>query len=615
MKTVKTVSKPTVDKNTSKTVVSSQRAKAESELTKHSFVTAKDSMTAEKMLHELQVHQIELEMQNEELRRAYIALEESRDRYLDLFEFAPVGYLTLNTSGLIEEINLSGAALLGIERKKLLLQPFSRYIAPEYVDSYHIHMSHFHKKNESQSYELQLQRNDNKQYFIQVNVSARESKEGLLTTHITLKNITERKRAEIALQESEFRWKFAIEGSGFGVWDTNLQTGETIYSKLWKEMLGYIENEIPPFNHVWLDHIHPEDVQYVERELQAYLSGLSDSFNTEFRMRCKNGNYKWIHGKGMIVSHTENGKPLRMIGTHADISKRKENEHNLRIAAIAFEAQESILVTDESGIILRINQAFTQLTGYSAGHALGNSVSILQSGRHDQTFYENLWASICQNGFWQGEIWIKCENGEVFPALMTITAVTSDKGNTTNFVGSFTDITLRKQAEELLIDARNHLEKKIEKTANDLVNVKGECEEINTALKVMIKMRRTENFDAKNIIALELKQEVLPFLGKLKIGNHDQKQIRLINTLEANLHRLISSYGTGGHPIINHHLTPKEIQIASMVREGFSTKVIAATLSLSPETISIHRKNIRKKLGLVSKSENLRSHLIPNGKF
>lgn len=591
------------------------RAETEIELLQHPFATPTQAMPAEKMLHELQVHQIELEMQNEELRRAYVALEESRDRYLDLFEFAPVGYLTLNASGLIEEINLSGAALLGIERKKLLLQPFTRYLEHKSADSYHLHMSRFHEQYESQSYELQLHRDDGSLCYVRTDVSAQENKEGDLIAHITLSDITKQRCAEKALQESEFRWKFAIEGSGFGVWDTNLQTDETTYSKRWKEMLGYTENETPPLHHVWLDHIHPEDVHHVQLNLQTYLSGISDNFSVEFRMQCKNGSYKWILGRGMIVNRSEDGKPLRMIGTHADITERKQDEHQLRIAAIAFEVQEGIMVTDKRGTILRTNKAFTHFTGYSADEVLGKPASILKSGRHDTSFYERLWATVSRDGYWQGEIWDKRKNGEIFPALMTITAVANAKGSITNFVGSFSDITLQKQAEALLLDARKHLERTVEKTAIELVDAKGECEEVNTALKVMIKMRRTENFEAKNLIALELKQEVLPFLAKLKIGNNDQRQMRLINTLEANLQRLISTYGTGGNTIISHDLTPKEIQIATMVREGFSTKVIAATLALSPETISIHRKNIRKKLGLGNKSENLRSHLISKGKF
>ncbi|MGZ8982500.1 MAG: PAS domain-containing protein [Methylotenera sp.] len=173
------------------------------------------------------------------------------------------------------------------------------------------------------------------------------------------------------------------------------------------------------------------------------------------------------------------------------------------------------------------------------------------------------------------------------------------------------DITEHKQVEKVLLDDRKHVERQLKKSMVELSQLKAESGEVNTALKVMIKLRETESSDAKDLLALELKQEVMPFLQRLKNGIRDPKQIRLLNTLDANLQRLISSYGCTTSITSSYKtLTPKEIQVASMVREGLSTKVIASTLSLSTETISIHRKNIRKKLGLDSKADNLRSNLM-----
>ncbi len=162
-----------------------------------------------------------------------------------------------------------------------------------------------------------------------------------------------------------------------------------------------------------------------------------------------------------------------------------------------------------------------------------------------------------------------------------------------------------------LKESRKRLLKQVEKVALELDQSKAESSEANTALKVILKMRETESLDAKNLLILELKQEVMPFLQRLKNSSRDPKHIRLLSTLEANLQRLISSYGYATSLSSAYkNLTPKEVLVASMVREGASTKAIAATLSLSPETISIHRKNIRKKLGLESKANNLRSYLV-----
>jgi PAS domain S-box-containing protein len=138
----------------------SLRAKAEKQLDGAPWTETSPRSTVE-LLHELQVHQVELEMQNNELRTAHNALEESRDRYLNLYEFAPVGYLTLTETGQIRESNLASTALLGLERNKLLRQRFDRFISPEDQDRWHLMFVRVMRNKEKMGIELALQRGDN----------------------------------------------------------------------------------------------------------------------------------------------------------------------------------------------------------------------------------------------------------------------------------------------------------------------------------------------------------------------------------------------------------------------------------------------------------------------
>ena len=142
--------------------------------------------------------------------------------------------------------------------------------------------------------------------------------------------IQQRKTVEEALRESESLWKFAIEGSGDGVWDWDIQKDEVKYSSSWKEMLGYAENDILPTEQEWKKRIYPDDQSHVAGVLQAYMTGKTATYVVEYRLRCKDGSYKWILARGMVVSRNEDGKPLRMIGTHKDISARKQAEEALR---------------------------------------------------------------------------------------------------------------------------------------------------------------------------------------------------------------------------------------------------------------------------------------------
>ncbi|MEN6587127.1 MAG: EAL domain-containing protein [Sulfuricella sp.] len=123
-------------------------------------------------------------------------------------------------------------------------------------------------------------------------------------------------------------------------------------------------------------------------------------------------------------------------------------EADLRVAATAFEAQECMVITDPEHVILRINRAFTDITGYLPEDAIGRKMSLLKSGRHSPAFYTAMWDSIQLVGSWQGEIWNRRKNGEIFPGWLTITAVVGSDGNITHYVGTLTDITARKAAEE-----------------------------------------------------------------------------------------------------------------------------------------------------------------------
>lgn len=444
----------------------------------HEAVSA--TRSAEELLFDLRLHQVELEMQNEELQQAHLTLEASRDRYLQLYDFAPVAYLTLSEHGFITEANLTASTLFGLERNALINRRFASLIAPEDGDRWHRHFIHAQQDDENQTIELTLRRSDDTRF----------------NAHL------------VCLFEEK------------------------------------------------------QDVAM-----------------------------------------------LRIAIT--DISERKQTEESLRIAAAAFETHEGIIVTDAHTHILRANQAFTRITGYSLAQITGLTPSFLRSGLHTEEFYRCLWTSLISDGYWQGEIWDKHKNGTVFPLWLTISAVADTNGNITHFVGSFTDITVQKQAEKVLLDARRNLENQVSTSQAELEIIKKESQEINTALNVLLKHREMDKSDAQSMLFRLADETVLPFIKQLKKTAADSNQICLLNTLETNLLHLIKTYGCADSLSYSYQrLTPVEIQVATMVKQGLSTKHIAKSLQISPGTVGIHRKHIRKKLGLNSKAANLSSYLM-----
>lgn len=280
----------------------------------------------QELLHELQVYQIELEMQNETLRQTQSALAESRDRYMSLYEFSPVGYLTLTDAGLIADMNLTCADLLGVEHKKLINIRFSRLVAPEDQDRWSSLFSETLRKSEKMDVELVLQRGDGSRFNVKLDCQ-RMKTGSTFSMHITLADITEQKRAE----------------------------------------------------------------------------------------------------------------------------------EELRIAAIAFQSQEGIMVTNARGVILRVNDAFSRITGYSEQEAVGKTPALLQSGIQDRDFYQRMWNAMEQQHYWQGEMWNKRKDGHIYPEWQTISAVVAPDGSTTHYIGSFLDITEQKRLEKEKIEWRESM--------------------------------------------------------------------------------------------------------------------------------------------------------------
>jgi diguanylate cyclase (GGDEF)-like protein/PAS domain S-box-containing protein len=139
---------------------------------------------------------------------------------------------------------------------------------------------------------------------------------------------------EKALEESEFRWKFAIEGTGDGLWDWNIENNTVYFSKTWKSMLGYSEGDISDNLSEWERLVHPDDLADTMNAVKEHLHGKTPAYINEHRLLCKDGSYKWILDRGLVVSRDKYGQPLRAIGTHTDITERKQMEEIIRQQAL-----------------------------------------------------------------------------------------------------------------------------------------------------------------------------------------------------------------------------------------------------------------------------------------
>ncbi|MDD2776841.1 MAG: PAS domain S-box protein [Gallionella sp.] len=269
-----------------------------------------------------------------------------------------------------------------------------------------------------------------------------------VTTHYigTYTDITERKNSQLILQHNQDLLNEAQLLGKLGSWELNLVSGELSWSDEIYRIFELDPALFQPTYENFLSVVHPDDRNKVN---QAYTQSLENRqpYDVEHRLLFADGRIKWVREHCRSDFDTS-GKALRSVGAVQDITETKQTEERLRVAAVAFETHEAIVITNTEGNIIRVNQAFQNITGYSSEEVLGKNPRILSSGRHDKTFYADMWQQLLCHGTWTGEIWDKRKSGQIYPKWLTITAVKDDKGNTTEYVAIFSDITARKQAED-----------------------------------------------------------------------------------------------------------------------------------------------------------------------
>jgi diguanylate cyclase (GGDEF)-like protein/PAS domain S-box-containing protein len=197
----------------------------------------------------------------------------------------------------------------------------------------------------------------------------------------------------------------------------------------------------------WEKYLHDDDRDRVLQESKVLFSG--QHFTYEHRFMHRDGSVLWIRDEQQLICD-ELGQPIEILAAWTDITTQKAEEINLRIAATAFETNDAIMITDKDNCIIRVNRSFTKQTGYDIEDVIGKTPAILKSGRHEQEFYQQMWRDLQTHHHWEGEIWNRRKNGQVYPEWLTISAVVDEKKNITHFVGTFFDISDRKETEEYI---------------------------------------------------------------------------------------------------------------------------------------------------------------------
>ncbi|MEN7550439.1 PAS domain-containing protein [Rapidithrix thailandica] len=207
---------------------------------------------------------------------------------------------------------------------------FSDLILPSYRNRLHKEVQESFHNNQSFELSYPIMVNGQVKWIWERGKAVGKTKDNVEILEGFMTDISEQIETEKALKLSEQRWQFALEGAGDGVWDWNLETGQVFFSKHWKYMLGYDVEEITDRVEEWANRVHPDDLARCYQDINRHISGEASMYVNEHRLRKKDGTYCWILDRGKVIEYSKNGKALRMIGTHTDITHRKRTERTLK---------------------------------------------------------------------------------------------------------------------------------------------------------------------------------------------------------------------------------------------------------------------------------------------
>jgi PAS domain S-box-containing protein len=415
----------------------------------------------------------------------------------------------------------------------------------------------------------------------------------------TVLDITERKQVEEALRESEEKYRLLVDTmpsivyKGYKDWSV-----EFLDEKI-EVLTGHRMKEFNSGRMKWSELVVEEDIAGA-RETFIRALKTDKSYVREYRIKAKNGGVLWIQERASILCDDE-GEIDYVSGVFFDITKRKRAEEALRASEerhrMLLEASpDPIAVYDMEGKATYVSPAFVETFGWSSQELLGKHIEFVPEENWPET--RAAIAKMLRGEKIQSfETRRSTKDGRILDIQLSSSVFHDRDDNLAGNIVILRDVTKRKWAEDAL-----------RKSEAELVAQTRHLEEVNAALKVLLKQREDDKADLEERLLANVKELVLPYAEKLKNSGLHSDQMTLVGILESNMKEIVSPFVTKLSSRFLS-LTPTEIQVASLIKDGKTSKEIASLIHASENTVRSHRFHIRSKLGIKNKKVNLRSYL------
>ena len=421
-----------------------------------------------------------LQKQNEELLATKSALEESRSRFFNLYEFSPAAYLTLSATGEILRINHTGASLLGYPRREYEGKAFAQFLPPDGLETWSEFLSQSTQVNQRHSGEFALNCADGSIIYVNAESTFQNLEEDSPVLHMTLTEITRRRQAEMALRASTERYKAVVQSSNDAIVSSDSKGLIVSWNPCAERMFGYQTAEIigRPIETLMPERDRAERLACLQRVLDG---GECDALNSTVETMALHKDGREFHIE-LSLAMWRIADGVYFTGTMRDITQRRQTEQTLRILSEAVrQSPEAIVITDITGCIEYVNEAFVANTGFSREETLGLNASLLSSGDTAPDTYQEMWETLKRGEVWKGEFRNRRKDGSVFIESAVLAPIRQPDGTVTHYVGVKEDITEKRRLAEELDKHRNHLETLVVERTAQLTDAQHQAETANIA--------------------------------------------------------------------------------------------------------------------------------------
>ncbi|MGZ3595238.1 MAG: PAS domain S-box protein [Syntrophales bacterium] len=556
-------------------------------------------------------------------KRAEETLRESEERFSVAFHVNPAP-MTISTidDGVVLDVNDRWLSMLGYARDEMIGQETAKLSIWLDYEARASFIRKFLKKGflRGESVQLRTKSGEIRDTLWSAEVITYGGREAVLSL---LYDITERKRAEMALQKSEERFRFMVETTRDIIYTIDVNGVLTYVNPTAERIMGYSIDELKGKS--FEQFVAPECIDLVKDRFKRAMKGESIPVYETDMIR-KDGTRLSIEFNG-VTTHDSEGKPSGRYGIGRDITERKRTEEKLREAhrrldeIIEFLPDATFVINADSKVIAW-NRAIEQMTGVSKSEMIGKGeyeYALPFYGERRPIFIDLALRPDTQleNGSYDiarrsvdtiyGAAYVPETYGGKGAYLSGGASTLRDAaGNIIGAIESLRDITEIKRAEDELAKYREGLEQLVTERTQDLKDKTKALEELNISLKVLLRHREEDKKELEDRFVMNIKKLIMPFTEKMKRTRLDEQQRAYLSIIDNHLDDITSSLTKRMHQF---NFTPREVEVASLLNDGRTTKEIAKIIGIAHSSINSHRNQIRKKLGISRKKVNLRSHL------